>query len=138
MDQSGEPGTERAESVSAEPIGVAAGGEEWCGVACATSVLDRKWHPVVVDRLLAADVLRFNELLDEIDGITNKPLSVALADLAENGIVSRTVVDSRPIRVEYALTERGRSLSPVIDALDRWGTTHTVPVQHEAGRAESE
>jgi DNA-binding HxlR family transcriptional regulator len=98
-----------------------------CAVTRAMAVLDHKWHPVIVDRLLDADALRFNGLLRAIDGITNKTLSVALSDLEEKGIVSRTVLDTRPVGVEYALTARGRSLAPVVDALAAWGEVHTAP-----------
>lgn len=115
----------RNETAATEQISVGGDDGEWCGVTCAMATLDHKWHPVIVDRLLEHEVLRFNGLLGQIDAVTNKTLSVALADLEEKGIVNRTVVDARPVQVEYSLTERGRSLSSVIDALDEWGSTHT-------------
>lgn len=106
-------------------IAVQSADEESCGVTCAMQVIDHKWHPVIVDRLLEMDVLRFNELLDEIDGVTNKTLSDSLSDLEDKELLTRTVLDTRPVHVEYSLTERGRSLAPVIDALDAWGKAHT-------------
>lgn len=101
--------------------------EEWCGVTCAIRTIDHKWHPVIVDRLLEHEVLRFNELLDEIGEVSNKTLSVSLADLEEKNVVARDVVATRPVHVEYSLTEHGKTLAPVIDALDEWGRTHTTP-----------
>jgi DNA-binding HxlR family transcriptional regulator len=84
------------------------------------------------DRLLEADSLRFNELLETVDGITNKVLSESLDDLEDKDLVDRTVVSEKPVRVEYALTDRGRSLRPVIEALEQWGSAHLRPASSEA------
>lgn len=119
---------QQSERSGPERIQVEPDDENSCGVTCAMETIDHKWHPVIVDRLLEHEVLRFNELLTEIGGITNKTLSMSLADLEEKKIVSRNVIDTRPIRVEYTLTERGTSLMPVIEALDNWGKSHTEPV----------
>lgn len=122
---------QHSQQSGSERIQVEPDDEDSCGVTCAMETIDHKWHPVIVDRLLEHKVLRFNELLNEIGGITNKTLSVSLADLEEKEIVSRNVIDTRPVQVEYSLNERGESLRPVIDALDNWGKTHTEPVANE-------
>ncbi|MFB6304150.1 MAG: winged helix-turn-helix transcriptional regulator [Haloferacaceae archaeon] len=96
-------------------------GDEWCAVACAAEAIGRKWHPVIVHRLLSRGPLRFNELADGVEGLTNKVLSESLEDLADNGLVERRVVEEKPVAVEYALTERGASLRPVVEALEAWG-----------------
>lgn len=99
-------------------------GDDWCAITCAMELLGNKWHPVIVDRLLERGPLRFNELADAIGPITNKVLSTGLTDLQEEGLVERTVVDEQPVEVVYALTDHGRSLEPVIEALEAWGETH--------------
>lgn len=99
-------------------------GEDWCAITCTMAVIGNKWHPVIVHRLLGRDALRFNELASEVGGVTNKVLSNSLEDLEENGLVDRTVVNEKPVAVEYSLTERGRSLEPVIETLRQWGKTH--------------
>jgi len=99
-----------------------------CGLTRAAQVLDRKWHPVIVARLLDRGPLRFNELHDAVGNVTNKTLSESLADLEEKGLVVRTVIDDRPVAVQYSLTELGASLGPVLEELDRWGEAHTVRV----------
>jgi DNA-binding HxlR family transcriptional regulator len=81
-------------------------------------VIGRKWHPVIIHRLLQHDALRFNELSNEVGAITNKMLSQSLDDLEEKGLVDREIVSEKPVAVEYSLTERGRSLQPVIDSLE--------------------
>lgn len=105
-------------------------GEDWCAVTCAMAVIGRKWHPVIVHRLLGHDALRFNELGEEIGGITNKMLSQSLGDLEEKDLVDREIVSEKPVAVEYSLTERGRSLEPVIESLEEWGTTYLRPVEN--------
>lgn len=115
-----------------ECLAVWCAGADWCAITCTMEVIGRKWHPVIVHRLLAAGPLRFNELADEVGAITNKVLSDSLGDLEGKGLVERTVVNDRPVEVEYALTERGASLEPVIDALQTWGTTHLRPADSPA------
>lgn len=98
-------------------------GEDWCAVTCAMDVLGNKWHPVIVHRLLSTDALRFTDLSAEIGGVTNKMLSQSLDDLESEGVVERAVVEEKPVAVEYSLTEYGRTLGPVIEALEAWGQT---------------
>jgi len=112
--------------VTEDCLAVWCAGEEWCALTCAAEVLDRKWAPVVVDRLLADGPLGFAALEDAVDGVASNVLSNTLEDLAEHGIVERSIVSDRPVRVEYALTERGRDLAPVVDALSEWGERHLV------------
>ena len=98
--------------------------DEWCSVACTAHLVGRKWHPVIVDRLLACGPMGFNALEREIDSISSTVLSNSLEDLEEKGLVDRTIVSEKPFRVEYSLTERGASLEPVIEAMADWGDVH--------------
>jgi len=109
------------------PIEIWCAGEEWCAVTATASLIGKKWHPVIVDRLLSNGPLGFNALKEAVDGISSKVLSDSLDDLEERGIVTRTVISEKPFRVEYELTERGEDLGPVIDAMRTWGREHLVP-----------
>lgn len=102
-------------------------GEDWCAITCAAALVGRKWHPVIIHRLLQQGPMRFNELRDAIDGITNKVLSNNLDALEANGLVHRDIIDDKPVKVEYSLTDLGASLEPVIDALQDWGSDHITP-----------
>lgn len=102
-------------------------GDDWCAVTCAMDVIGKKWHPVIIHRLLQHDALRFNDLSEEVGGITNKMLSQSLEDLEEKELVNREIVSEKPVAVEYSLTERGRSLQPVIDSLEDWGKRYLRP-----------
>ncbi len=99
-------------------------GEEWCAVTSTATLIGKKWHPVIVDRLLAEGPLGFNALQEAVDGISSKVLSDSLDDLEQKHLVDRTVVSEKPFRVEYSLTERGRSLESVIEEMRAWGQEH--------------
>jgi DNA-binding HxlR family transcriptional regulator len=107
-----------------EPLEVWCSGEEWCPITATATILGRKWHPVIVHRLLQRGPLGFNALKEAVDGVSSKVLSDSLEDLEEHGLVDRAIVSEKPFRVEYSLTERGRSLEPVIGAMREWGEAH--------------
>ncbi|MDG5776314.1 helix-turn-helix domain-containing protein [Haloarculaceae archaeon H-GB2-1] len=102
---------------------------DYCAVTCAADVLANKWHPVIVHRLLDAGELGFGDLSDELGSVTNKVLSESLDDLEARDIVERTIVSEQPLRVSYALTERGRALEPVVTELERWGREYAEPAR---------
>ena len=104
-------------------------GEEWCPVTTTSSLIGKKWHPVIIHRLLEHGSSGFSELERHVDGISSKVLSESLDDLEENGLVDRTLVSEAPVRVEYSLTERGASLEPVIEAMREWGNEHLTAAE---------
>lgn len=95
--------------------------DDWCTVTCTAHLIGKKWHPVIIHRLLDHGPLGFNALKDEIDSISSTVLSNSLEDLEDNGLVNRAIVSEKPFRVEYSLTEQGASLEPIIKAMDTWG-----------------
>ena len=95
--------------------------DEWCPMVAVSAVLGRKWHPVILHRLLEHGPLRYGELKARIQGISGKVLSESLSDLEEKRLIERTVVDGKPIQVEYSLTPHGQGLTDAIDALHQWG-----------------
>jgi DNA-binding HxlR family transcriptional regulator len=104
-------------------------GEEWCPITTTATLIGKKWHPVIVHRLLREGPLGFNALKEEVDGISSKVLSDSLEDLEEKRLVDRTIVSEKPFRVEYSLTEHGNSLEDVIVAMRDWGQTHLAPAE---------
>jgi DNA-binding HxlR family transcriptional regulator len=114
-------------TVDGERLPVWCAGEDWCPVTSTASLVGKKWHPVIIHRLLKKDSQGFNELQEAVDGISSKVLSDSLDDLESKGLVNRTVVSEKPVRVRYALTERGESLDPVISAMRAWGEQYLRP-----------
>jgi DNA-binding HxlR family transcriptional regulator len=111
-------------SGQAGELAVWCAGEEWCPVTTTSSLIGKKWHPVIVHRLLSNGESGFNELKADVDGISSKVLSDSLDDLEEKGLVDREVLSEKPVRVQYSLTEHGQSLEPVITAMRDWGLEH--------------
>ena len=107
-------------------------------------VLDRvgdKWSALVVMRL-GQRTHRFNELHREINGISQRMLTLTLRALVRDGLVSRTVYPTVPVRVDYELTELGRTLVGPILALHEWAVAHRDHIRraragHDAAAAAS-
>ena len=79
-------------------------------------LLERRWQLSIVYAALTG-ALRFNEFADAISGISPRMLSERLRDLEAAGLIDRTVIPSSPPTVEYRLTDRGRRLAPLIEAM---------------------
>lgn len=94
--------------------------QEWCPVTITSELLGRKWHPVIVHRLLQKP-MGFNELQREVHHISDKVLSDSLEDLRDKGIVQKEVLQEKPKKVKYSLTEIGESLEKVIQPMYDWG-----------------
>jgi DNA-binding HxlR family transcriptional regulator len=114
-------------SEPSEPLAVWCAGEEWCPITSTATILGKKWHPVIIHRLLESGPSGFNELKEAVDGISSKVLSDSLEDLGDHGLVEREIVSEKPFRVRYSLTERGESLAPIIEAMKEWGEEHLMP-----------
>lgn len=81
------------------------------------SVLGKKWHLVILYRLTVSGPLGFSALHREIDGISSKVLSNSLAELESRGLIERRIINERPLRVEYSLTDCGRLFQPIITTI---------------------
>jgi DNA-binding HxlR family transcriptional regulator len=89
----------------------------------ALEILKGRWKIPIMTSLLFGDK-RFKQISKEIDGVTDKMLAKELKDLEINQLVTRKVYDTFPPKVEYSLTEHGRSLETVVSELYYWGLKH--------------
>lgn len=89
----------------------------------ALSVLHGKWKIPIIS-VLSFGNKRFKEISLELHDITDKMLSKELKELEQNKLITRHVIDTFPPKVEYSITEHGKSLQPVILALQEWGNHH--------------
>jgi DNA-binding HxlR family transcriptional regulator len=97
-------------------------------------VLDKiadKWT-ILILTVLCPKPSRFNEIKRRLDGITHKALADALKRLERNGLVTRTVLPTAPIGVEYAITPLGHSLRQPFEALCDWALTHGKAIDEAA------
>jgi DNA-binding HxlR family transcriptional regulator len=99
-----------------------------CPVETALTLMGDRWKVLIVRDLLM-DTKRFGELKKSLLGISQKVLTQHLRIMEENGLVHREVYAEVPPRVEYSLTDLGRSLKPIHDAMWQWGEEYKKKVQ---------
>ncbi|MCG3089685.1 helix-turn-helix transcriptional regulator [Sporosarcina sp. MB25] len=99
---------------------------EQCKVEEALGILVGKWKPIILLNLFNEGTLRFSELKRLMPGITQKMLTKQLRELEEEDIVDRIVYPEVPPRVEYSISEYGRSLQTVLNTMHEWGTAHAI------------
>lgn len=87
-------------------------------------LLSGKWKIQIVGSLMMNRSMRFMDLIRDVNGIAAKMLSKELQELEVNELISRTVKNTKPVTVEYELTEHGRSLGPLINEVAKWGSLH--------------
>ena len=93
-----------------------------CPVTYALHLIGGKWHFPIIWVLSQNSVLRYNEIKRKVCGITNMMLSQSLKELEGNGLIARIQYMEIPPRVEYHLTESGKTLLPALAELAKWGT----------------
>ena len=104
----------------------------------ASELIGRRWSGAIIYVLLKSRC-RFATLREAIPDITDRMLSERLQALEHCGIVERTVIPETPVRVEYALTKKGRALMPVMNSIAEWAEKWSEAAEHarpeKAGRA---
>ena len=101
-----------------------------CPVATTVSLIGSKWKLLIMRNLLARP-WRFNELQRDLEGISQKVLTDSLRSMEADGIITRTVYPEVPPHVEYALSETGESMRPIIEAMEAWGTDYKNSLEGE-------
>lgn len=94
-----------------------------CPVATTVQMIGNKWKLLIMRNLLQRP-WRFNELKKDLEGISQKVLTDSLRSMEADGIITRTVYPEVPPRVEYALSDLGESMRPIMDAMEIWGTEY--------------
>ena len=94
-----------------------------CPVETTLMLIGDKWK-VLILRDLMTGTKRFGELKKSVTGISQKVLTSNLRDMEENGLVSREVFPEVPPKVEYTLTDLGRSMQPILDTMAKWGSEY--------------
>jgi DNA-binding HxlR family transcriptional regulator len=95
---------------------------EDCPVARTLDVVGERWTLLLLRDLLLHGPRRFQDFQTSLPGVAPNTLSVRLKSMEDNGLVRRELYSERPPRLEYVLTDKGRSLGPVVKAMRDWGS----------------
>jgi len=96
-----------------------------CPLARTLDLIGERWTILLLRDLMLRGPRKFQDFEASLPGVAPNTLSARLKSLEENGLVQRRLYTERPPRLEYVLTEKGRSLGPVLKALREWGSKHT-------------
>lgn len=94
-----------------------------CPVATTVQLIGSKWKLLIL-RNLRMRPWRFNELRRDLEGVSQKVLTDSLRAMEDDGIITRTIYPEVPPRVEYALSPLGKSMEPILDAMEQWGSAY--------------
>jgi DNA-binding HxlR family transcriptional regulator len=94
-----------------------------CPIKATANTLSGKWKVLIVWHL-SFESLRFSEIRDVLPGVSEKVLAEQLRELEADGILRRTVTPVSPPRVDYELTQPGRELIPIMQAMCAWASSH--------------
>lgn len=95
-----------------------------CPVATTVQLIGNKWKLLILRNLIYGGTQRFTDFFKTIPGISKKVLTDNLRSLEDDGLIDREVFAEVPPRVEYSLSELGRTLKPILDAMSGWGADY--------------
>lgn len=99
-----------------------------CPVSTTIGLIGSKWKLLILRDILSG-TKRFGELRKNLDGISQKVLTNSLREMETDGLVIRTVFAEVPPRVEYSLSDIGKTLRPIIDAMEIWGLDYKENIE---------
>ncbi len=110
-----------------------------CGLKKVLELVGGKWKILILCLIDNKSIGRFNEMKREIAGITNTMLASSLKEMEKDGMLTRVQYNEMPVRVEYMLTDKARSLIPILLELKKWGEDNLstiMPDTEHTGRKE--
>ncbi len=100
-----------------------------CPVATTVQLIGNKWKILILRNLIYNGTQRFSDFVKTIPGISKKVLTDNLRALEDDGLIRRAVFAEVPPRVEYSLSETGKTLKPILDAMFKWGTDYKAALK---------
>lgn len=108
-----------------------------CQTVVALDAIVGKWKPVILHHLLPGEPYRFNELRRSIPDITQRMLTMHLRELEAQDIIHREVYAQVPPKVEYTITEYGKTLGPILEAMHEWGAAHITHMKEKESETDN-
>ncbi|KMM37241.1 winged helix-turn-helix transcriptional regulator [Guptibacillus hwajinpoensis] len=97
-----------------------------CSIEYTLKKIGGKWKTVILWHLGVEGTLRYSELRKLLPGVTHKVMTQQLKEMEEDGFINRTQYDTIPPKVEYSMTERGKTLMPILEQMHLWGTENQI------------
>jgi DNA-binding HxlR family transcriptional regulator len=97
---------------------------KFCPIHNTFDLIGKKFTILILRDMMLYGKKRFNELLDSVEGVNSKTLSLRLREMERDGLINRRVFADRPLRVEYELTEKARNLRPVLEQMGEFSTQY--------------
>ena len=97
---------------------------EGCGLKKVLNIVGGKWKIMILCVIDNNEVVRYGDLRRTVYGITNTMLAQSLKELESDGLICRTQYNEMPVRVEYSLTDKTKSMIPILLELKKWGETY--------------
>jgi len=94
-------------------------------------VIGGKWKMPIIKAICSGRQQRFTEIERSVTGITARMLSRELKEMELNKLISRTVYNENPVRIEYGITEYGKSIAPLVESMMKWGTSHRQKIKED-------
>lgn len=104
-----------------------------CRALPTLEIITGKWKPIILYYLIHGGTMRFSELRRLIPDITPRMLTLHLRELEEQQVVHRVVYPRVPPKVEYSITEHGKTLAPILEAMHEWGNRHLAFLAEAGG-----
>lgn len=95
--------------------------EDHCAVEVTVSLIGGKWKPIILFHIFTSEMIRFSEIKRKLPQVSDRMMTRQLKELEADGLVIRNVRSTFPLKVEYALTQDGKSLVPILQAMSDWG-----------------
>lgn len=95
-----------------------------CPLRLTMSLIESKWKSCILDELRGGEAIRPSEIHKRLPEAAPRVLDIQLKEMAEDGLISKTIYPELPPRSEYRITELGESLIPIIDSMMNWGKEH--------------
>jgi DNA-binding HxlR family transcriptional regulator len=105
-----------------------------CPIDRSIKVVGKKFTLHILRNMILLKQNRFNQFLESIEGISTKTLSIRLRQMEENGLITKTVIRGRPMQTEYSLTEKGKTLEPVLDLLGEFSMKYEPKIIFKDGK----
>ena len=105
-----------------------------CPIDNSLKIIGKKFTMHILRNMILLKQNRFNQFLESIEGINTKTLSVRLREMEEEGLINRAVISNRPVQTEYSITEKGKTLEPVLELLAEFSMKYEPKIIFKDGK----